>query len=47
MAHWQAAWEMFAAHPWPRVGIGNYAVAYPSYALPRWQIHWATPTTIT
>lgn len=37
MAHWQAAWEMFAAHPWRGVGLGNYAVAYPAYALPRWQ----------
>jgi O-antigen ligase len=27
---------MFSDHPWLGVGIGNYAVAYPAYALPRW-----------
>jgi len=37
MAHWQAGWRMFAAHPWLGVGMGNYAVIYPQYALPRWQ----------
>lgn len=37
VAHWQAAIKMWADHPWLGVGIGNYAVAYPSYALPRWQ----------
>ena len=37
MAHWQAGWDMFAAYPWRGVGIGNYAVVYPDYALPRWQ----------
>ncbi len=36
MAHWQAAAEMFSDHPWLGVGIGNYAVVYPAYALPRW-----------
>lgn len=36
MAHWQAAAEMFATHPAIGVGMGNYAVAYPDYALPRW-----------
>jgi len=36
MAHWQAAWEMWLAHPAFGVGIGNYAVTYPAYALPRW-----------
>ncbi len=36
MAHWQAAWNMFEAHPWLGVGIGNYAVVYPLYALPHW-----------
>jgi putative inorganic carbon (HCO3(-)) transporter len=35
-AHWQAAWNMFDDHPWLGVGIGNYAVVYPAYALPRW-----------
>jgi putative inorganic carbon (HCO3(-)) transporter len=36
VAHWQAAWRMFTAHPWLGVGIGNYAKAYASFALPRW-----------
>ncbi len=36
MAHWQAALEMFADHPVLGVGIGNYALAYPVYALPGW-----------
>ncbi len=36
MAHWQAAWEMFEDHPWLGVGLGNYAAAYPAYALPYW-----------
>ncbi len=36
MAHWQAAEEMFIAHPVLGVGIGNYAEAYPVYALPHW-----------
>lgn len=36
-AHWQAALEMFAHHPWTGVGLGNYAVVYEHYALPRWQ----------
>lgn len=36
LAQWWAAWNMFSDHPWFGVGIGNYAVAYPAYALPRW-----------
>ncbi len=36
MAHWQAAAEMFSEQPWLGIGIGNYAVAYPRYALPHW-----------
>lgn len=36
MAHWQAAWDMFDAHTWLGVGIGNYAAVYPAYALPHW-----------
>ena len=36
-AHWQAAVEMFEDSPWVGVGIGNYAVAYPAYALPKWE----------
>jgi putative inorganic carbon (HCO3(-)) transporter len=37
MAHWQAALGMFTDHPWLGVGMGNYPVAYPRYALGRWQ----------
>ncbi len=36
LAHWQAAVEMVRAHPWLGVGFGNYAAAYPGYALIRW-----------
>lgn len=36
LAHWQAAVEMIRAHPWLGVGFGNYAAAYPAYALIRW-----------
>ncbi len=36
MAHWQAAAMMWADKPMLGVGIGNYAAAYPPYALPRW-----------
>lgn len=36
VAHWQAAWEMFADHPWLGVGIGNWAIAYPAYAFGAW-----------
>ncbi len=36
MAHWQAAMEMFVDHPALGVGLGNYEVVYPVYALPRW-----------
>ncbi len=36
MAHWQAAVEMFVDQPVLGVGIGNYEVIYPVYALPRW-----------
>ncbi len=37
LAHWQAAWRMFERQPWLGVGTGQYAVAYPEVALPRWQ----------
>jgi len=37
LAHWQAAWEMFARAPYLGVGAGQYAVVYPQVALPRWQ----------
>jgi O-antigen ligase len=36
IAHWQAALGMWRDHLWLGVGAGNYAVAYPGYALPRW-----------
>ncbi len=37
VAHWDAAWRMFSMQPWLGVGTGQYAVVYPSVALPRWQ----------
>jgi putative inorganic carbon (HCO3(-)) transporter len=37
IAHWQAAVGMLTDHPISGVGIGNYAVAYPQYAVGRWQ----------
>jgi len=36
LAHWQAAIGMIQEHPWLGVGFGNYAAAYPAYALIRW-----------
>lgn len=36
-AHWQAALGMFEDSPWLGVGFGNYAAAYPKYALPKWE----------
>jgi putative inorganic carbon (HCO3(-)) transporter len=38
MAHWQAALGMWTDHLWLGVGIGNYEVAYASYALPLWPL---------
>jgi putative inorganic carbon (HCO3(-)) transporter len=37
LAHWQAAWDMWAEHPWLGVGVGNYVPVYPAYALPYWK----------
>ncbi len=37
MAHWLAAVGMFSDHPWLGVGVGNYPVVYPQYALGRWR----------
>ena len=37
MAHWRAALNMVEEHPLLGVGIGNYPVVYPQYALGRWQ----------
>jgi len=36
VAHWQVAWEMFADHPWLGVGVGNWDVVYPRYAIDQW-----------
>ena len=36
LAHWQAAAQMASAHLWTGVGLGNYEVVYPTYALLRW-----------
>jgi O-antigen ligase len=36
IAHWQAALGMWRDHLWLGVGVGNYAVAYAGYNLPRW-----------
>lgn len=36
VAHWQAAWQMLADHPWLGVGVGNWALRYPAYALGPW-----------
>jgi len=36
VAHWQSAWEMFADHPWLGVGVGNWDVSYPRYAIDQW-----------
>jgi putative inorganic carbon (HCO3(-)) transporter len=37
MAHWQAGWYMFLAHPWLGVGAGNYGQAYPDYYVGMWR----------
>src|SRR5205823_3579601 len=37
MAHWQAGWYMFLAHPWIGVAAGNYAQAYPDYFVGMWR----------
>ena len=39
VAHWEAAWRMFRERPWLGIGIGQYALSYPAYALP----HWSNP----
>lgn len=36
LAHWQAGIRMFNGAPWLGIGIGNYGVVYPSFALPHW-----------
>jgi putative inorganic carbon (HCO3(-)) transporter len=37
VAHWAAAMRMWEQAPWFGIGPGNYAVAYPSVRLPRWE----------
>jgi O-antigen ligase len=36
LAHWKAGVQMFSTAPWIGLGIGNYGVAYPQFALPHW-----------
>jgi putative inorganic carbon (HCO3(-)) transporter len=36
LAHWQAGIRMFNGAPWLGIGIGNYGVVYPGFALPHW-----------
>ena len=36
LAFWQAAVDMAQERPWLGVGFGNYALAYPDYALINW-----------
>ncbi|MCS7260566.1 MAG: O-antigen ligase family protein [Anaerolineae bacterium] len=37
LAHWQAALDMWRDHLWLGVGLGNYPVVYPLYAIGRWR----------
>ncbi|MGQ9503098.1 MAG: O-antigen ligase family protein [Anaerolineae bacterium] len=37
LAHWQAALDMWRDHLWLGVGLGNYPVIYPLYAIGRWR----------
>ncbi|MGH2544899.1 MAG: O-antigen ligase family protein, partial [Ardenticatenaceae bacterium] len=37
LAHWQAAYEMWADEPWLGQGVGNYAAVYPAYYIPPWE----------
>jgi hypothetical protein len=38
MAHWQAAWRMWRAHPFLGIGPGNFDSAYPEFFVGRWSI---------
>ena len=38
MAHWQAAWRMWQAHPLLGVGPGNFNEAYPDFFVGRWSV---------
>ncbi|MGC8879327.1 MAG: O-antigen ligase family protein [Anaerolineae bacterium] len=37
LAHWQSALNMWRDHLWLGVGLGNYPVIYPLYAIGRWR----------
>ncbi|MDQ4077043.1 MAG: O-antigen ligase family protein [Chloroflexota bacterium] len=37
LAHWQAAYAMWADAPWLGQGVGNYAAVYPAYLIPPWE----------
>ena len=37
VAHWRAAWAMFADHFWLGIGVGNWDVVYPRYAIGIWK----------
>ena len=37
VAHWQAAWAMFADHFWLGIGVGNWDGVYPEYAIGIWK----------
>ncbi|HVC32241.1 MAG TPA: O-antigen ligase family protein [Chloroflexota bacterium] len=39
MAHWQAAWNMYLAHPILGVGPGHYALAYPEFRVNNFWIY--------
>jgi O-antigen ligase len=36
LAVWSSAWSMWLEHPWLGIGVGNFGVLYPRYALPFW-----------
>jgi O-antigen ligase len=38
MAHWQAAWRMWQAHPLLGIGPGNFDLAYPAFFVGRWSV---------
>ncbi|HMA34947.1 MAG TPA: O-antigen ligase family protein [Chloroflexia bacterium] len=38
LAHWQAAGNMYLSDPWLGVGIGNFNVVYPQFAVAEWPI---------
>ena len=38
MAHWQAAWRMWQAHPLLGIGPGSFNLAYPAFFVGRWSV---------